>query len=257
MTEKHRMTRSSARRVVLVTGGSRGIGRAAVRVLHRDGFHVVLHHRASGAAAQALVSELGAERVHVVAADLAVPGAPERLWAEAVGWRGHVDVLVNNAGVYRASPLDDVDAWDDGWTDNLMINLLAPATLCRLAVLHWRGAGGGIVVNVTSRAAHRGDDGDHLAYGAAKGGLQSLTKGIARAFAPDRVLAYDVAPGWVLTDMMTDGPEVAELAASMPMGRGHPARGCRRGHRLPRLRTFAPHDGRDDRRHGRRLRALS
>ena len=73
-------------------------------------------------------------------------------------------------------------------------------------------------MNVTSRAAHRGDDADHLAYGAAKGGLQSLTKGIARAFARDRVLAYDIAPGWVLTDMMSDGPEVAALAASMPMG---------------------------------------
>ncbi|MGI3785507.1 MAG: SDR family NAD(P)-dependent oxidoreductase [Janthinobacterium lividum] len=215
------MTGSVADRVVLVTGGSRGIGRAAVRALHRDGFHVVLHHRSSAAAVQDLVSELGDERVHVVAADLAVPGEPERLWAEALAWRGRIDVLVNNAGVYLASPLDDAVGWDAGWNDNLTINLLAPATLCRLAVTHWRGlrdSVGGIVVNVTSRAAHRGDDADHLAYGASKGGLQSLTKGIARAFARDRVLAYDIAPGWVLTDMMTDGPEADALAASMPMG---------------------------------------
>ncbi|HEY0240106.1 MAG TPA: SDR family oxidoreductase, partial [Friedmanniella sp.] len=179
-------------RVALVTGGSRGIGKAAVRALHRDGFHVVLHHRASGAAAQALAAELGEERVHGLAADLAVAGEPERLWAEALAWQGHVDVLVNNAGVYLASPLHDADAWDAGWADNLMINLLAPATLCRLAVRRWQGQGdrvGGIVVNVTSRAAHRGDDADHLAYGAAKGGLQSLTKGIARSFARDGVLA--------------------------------------------------------------------
>jgi 3-oxoacyl-[acyl-carrier protein] reductase len=208
-------------RVVLVTGGSRGIGRATVRALHRDGARVVLHHRASTGAVQELVSELGDDRVQAVAADLAVPGEPERLWAEALAWRGRIDVLVNNAGVYLASPLDDADAWDAGWSDNLMINLLAPATLCRLAVAHWRSLGdgvGGIVVNVTSRAAHRGDDGDHLAYGAAKGGLQSLTKGIARAFARDRVLAYDVAPGWVRTDMMTDGPDADALAASMPLG---------------------------------------
>lgn len=206
--------------VVLVTGGSRGIGRATVRALHRDGFHVVLHHRASAAAAETVAAELGRDRVHVVAADLGGPGEPERLWAEALAWRGHVDVLVNNAGVYLASPLDDVAAWDAGWSDNLMINLLAPAALCRLAVTHWRalGTSGGIVVNVTSRAAHRGDDADHLAYGAAKGGLQSLTKGIARSFGRDGVLAYDVAPGWVLTDMMDDGPDVAELAASMPLG---------------------------------------
>nr|WP_232531350.1 SDR family oxidoreductase [Microlunatus antarcticus] len=205
-------------RVVLVTGGSRGIGRAAVRALHRDGFHVVLHHRASGPAAQAVAAELGEERVHVLAADLAVAGEADRLWGEALAWRGRVDVLVNNAGVYLASPLDDADAWDAGWADNLMINLLAPATLCRLAVTRWQASGGGIVVNVTSRAAHRGDDADHLAYGAAKGGLQSLTKGIARSFARDGVLAYDIAPGWVLTDMMTDGPEAEALAASMPLG---------------------------------------
>jgi 3-oxoacyl-[acyl-carrier protein] reductase len=205
-------------RVVLVTGGSRGIGRATVRALHRDGAHVVLHHRASGSAAQQLAAELGEDRVHVLAADLAAPGEPERLWDEALAWRGRLDVLVNNAGVYLASPLDDANAWDAGWAANLAVNLVAPAILCRLAVHHWRTSGGGIVVNVTSRAAHRGDDGDHLAYGAAKGGLQSLTKGIARAFARDRVLAYDVAPGWVLTDMMTDGPDAIALAASLPMG---------------------------------------
>ena len=216
-------TPAGTERVVLVTGGSRGIGRAAVRALHREGAYVVLHHRASAEAAAALVAELGAERVHVLTADLAQPGEPARLWAEAVAWRGHVDVLVNNAGVYLASPMGDDAAWTTGWADNLTVNLLAPAELCRLAVAHWREPGrtrggrrGGIVVNVTSRAAHRGDDADHLAYGAAKGGLKSLTKGLARAFAGDRILAYDIAPGWVLTDMM--GPDAETLAASMPMG---------------------------------------
>ena len=221
------MSGPSAGRVVLVTGGSRGIGAASVRALHRDGAHVVLHHRSSGAAAQALADQLGdgADEglLHVVAADLARPGEPERLWAEALAWRGRLDVLVNNAGVYLGSPLDDADAWDRGWSDNLAVNLLAPATLCRLAVTHWHGAGGGVIVNVTSRSAHRGDDGDHLAYGASKGGLQALTKGIARAFAGDRVLAYDVAPGWVLTDMMAEGPEVEALVASLPMGEVTPA----------------------------------
>ena len=216
------MSTPTAERVVLVTGGSRGIGRAAVRALHREGASVVLHHRASGQAAQALVDDLGAERVHVVTADLAEPEGPRQLWEQAVGWRGHVDVLVNNAGIYLASPMDDDAAWTSGWADNLTVNLLAPAALCRLAIAHWREPGrtaGGIVVNVTSRAAHRGDDADHLAYGAAKGGLQSLTKGIARAFARDRIFAYDIAPGWVLTDMMgSDAPDPAELAATMPMG---------------------------------------
>ena len=217
------MSGPSERRVALVTGGSRGIGKATVRALHRDGLDVVLHHRASVGAARALVTELGEDRVHPLAADLGQPGEPERLWEEALAWRGRLDVLVNNAGIYLANPLDDLEAWESGWSANLTVNLLAPATLCRLAVLHWRSLGDragtrGIVVNVTSRAAHRGDNADHLAYGAVKGGLQSLTKGIARAFGRDGVLAYDVAPGWVLTDMMTDGPDVDALAPSMPLG---------------------------------------
>ena len=125
-------------------------------------------------------------------------------------------MLVNNAGAWLPSPVDDASDWDTGWTANLALNLLAPATLCRLAIGHFRDVGGGIVVNMASRSAHRGDDADHLAYGAAKGGLLALTKGIARGFAHERILAYAVAPGWVATEI-ADEADVAGLAASLPM----------------------------------------
>jgi 3-oxoacyl-[acyl-carrier protein] reductase len=202
-------------RTVLVTGGSRGIGAAVVRAAHRDGATVVLHYGSAVTAAQAVADELG-DRIHLVRGDLSDPGGPGAVWSAALDATGRVDVLVNNAGAWIASPLDEpADGepdWRTGWQRNLTLNLTAPADLCRLAIQHFRLHGGGIVVNVTSRSAHRGDDAEHLAYGAAKGGLLALTKGIARGYAKDDVLAYAVAPGWVGTDLAADELDPAMLA---------------------------------------------
>lgn len=173
------MSAPLADRTVLVTGGSRGIGRAVVEAVHRDGAHVIVHS-SRVKTGRAVREALGPERAHAVAGDLADVGVAAQVWAGALAWRRRIDVLVNNAGAWLASPLDDEASWDYGWAGNLALNLLAPATLCRLAIGHFRSSGGGVIVNVTSRSAHRGDDADHLAYGAAKGGLLALTKGIAR-----------------------------------------------------------------------------
>jgi NAD(P)-dependent dehydrogenase (short-subunit alcohol dehydrogenase family) len=198
-------------RTVLVTGGSRGIGAAVVRAAHRDGATVVLHYGSAAAAAHAVADDLG-HRIHLVRGDLSDPAGPEAVWSAALDAAGRIDVLVNNAGAWIASPLEDHSDWHTGWQRNLTLNLTAPADLCRLAIGHFRSIGGGVVVNVTSRSAHRGDDADHLAYGAAKGGLLALTKGIARGYAKDGVLAYAVAPGWVGTDLAAGELDPAMLA---------------------------------------------
>lgn len=207
---------SLAGRTALVTGASRGIGAATARALHGEGAVVVLHFAREAAAAGRLAAELG-ERVHLVRGDLTEADGPTRVWSTAIEASGGIDVLVNNAGAWIASPIEDPVLWADGWRDNVALNLLAPAELCREAVNHFRGHGGGIIVNVTSRSAHRGDDAEHLAYGAAKGGLLALTKGIARGYARDGICAYAVAPGWVATDLAA-GEDAAALAAALPLG---------------------------------------
>ncbi|MDX3568648.1 SDR family oxidoreductase [Streptomyces sp. ID05-47C] len=201
-------------RTVLVTGASRGIGRATVLAAHREGAYVVAHWASNKQAALDLQHLLG-DRGCLVRADLRDASRTEGMWQEALAWRGRVDVLVNNAGAWLASPLEDPEQWRQGWADNLALNLTGPADLSRNAVLHFRERGGGVVVSVSSRSAHRGDDAEHLAYGAAKAGLLALTKGIARGFAADGVLAYSVAPGWVATDLADAGEADG---ASVPLG---------------------------------------
>jgi NAD(P)-dependent dehydrogenase (short-subunit alcohol dehydrogenase family) len=206
-----------AGKTVLVTGASRGIGRATAEVLHREGAHVVLHYGYDKDSAQATVDRLG-ERVMLLQGDLRKPAERLRLWRDAVEWRGCVDVLVNNAGAWLSSEIDDDGAWQQGWEANYELNLQAPADLCRHAILGFRNRGGGIIVNVTSRSAHRGDDAEHLAYGAAKGGLLALTKGIARGYAKENILAYAVAPGWVATDISAHISPDDPMLAALPLG---------------------------------------
>ncbi len=158
-----------AGKAVLITGASRGIGAATARVAHREGADVVAHYGANTAAAQRLSDDFGGERIHLVTGDLMDPVCTRGVWERAVEAVGRIDVLVNNAGAWIASPLTD-DGWAGGWRDNLALNLQAPADLCRYAIGHFRGLSSGAIVNVASRSSHRGDDAEHLADGAAKGG---------------------------------------------------------------------------------------
>ncbi|WP_231443105.1 SDR family NAD(P)-dependent oxidoreductase [Brevibacterium zhoupengii] len=222
-------------RKILVTGGSKGIGAAIVRALHRDGADVVIHYNSDETAARSLADELG-ERVRIVPGDLSRPGTAETLWEAARAALGSIDTLINNAGAWIASPVDDAGEWSSGWSANLQLNLIAAADLCRCALVDFPAQGGGSIINITSRSAHRGDDAAHLAYGAAKGGLLSLTKGIARGYGGQGVLAYAISPGWVKTGLsagaiaddvlaglplreVTPPEDVAELVAFLSSGR--------------------------------------
>ena len=190
-------------KTILITGGSRGIGAATVRQVVAHGGKVLIHFGSNRTAAEALAREVGETSVVLCQADLTSESQTERLWDEAVSWQGRIDVLVNNAGIYEKSPLDlDLEIWLSDWQRTLRINLLAAAQLCRRAVEHFRACGGGILINVSSRSGKRGDNIDHLHYGASKAGMLALNRTIARDCAGENILAYGIAPGFVLTDMV-------------------------------------------------------
>lgn len=208
-------------KVMLVTGGSRGIGAATVRTLAGAGAQVIVHYGRNAAEAQALVEELGAERALALGADLGAPGAGAALFHAATAWRGRVDVLVNNAGIAPSVTVDDPSGdWADTWARTLQVNLVAVADLCREAIVHFRAHGGGTIINVASRAAFRGDNPDAMHYAASKGGVIALTRSIARGYARDGVLAYAVAPGWVRTDMAEAylREHAEDIARDIPLG---------------------------------------
>lgn len=215
----------AAGKFILVTGVTRGIGREVLHALHGQGAHVIGHYGSDRQRASELLC-CYPERLTLIQQDLSESDAGDRLWAEAIRLCGKVDVLVNNAGIYRDSPLDQSMRWDEGWALNLQVNLRAPADLCRNAITHFSESGGGIIINMASRSAHRGDEPDHLAYGAAKGGLLALTKGIARGYGHKNILAYAIAPGWVRTAMAESHiAEVGETTATahLPLGEVTPA----------------------------------
>ena len=155
-----------------------------------------------------------------IAADLSDPAAPARLWEAALEQLGAIDVLINNAGIYEANPIDrDESDWNAAWERTMRINLTAAAALSRLAVRHWRARRqGGRIINIASRAAHRGDSADHWDYAASKAGMVAMTKTIARHYAAEEILAFAICPGFVDTDMAADhlGPALLD---EIPLGR--------------------------------------
>lgn len=194
-------TRELAGQTVLVTGASGGIGRAIVQRLAAEGARPIIHYGRDRDRAQALLDEIGGNGFSVQA-DLSVPGGADRLWRQAVALAGRIDGLVNNAGIRTEVSIEaDDDIWRQAWQQEFQVNLFSAVDLCRAAVRHFKGNGGGRIVNMASRAAQRGYAADTLPYGASKAALVNLTKSLARSFGADGVVAVAIAPGWVRTQM--------------------------------------------------------
>lgn len=212
-------------KVVLVTGGSRGIGSATVKAIADAGGDVIVHFSGNAIAAARTAATAAPGKSYVVQGDLSKPGAAKSVWKNAMAWKGRIDVVVNNAGIFQAASVDGSDEdWDSSWQRTLQVNLVACGDFCRCAVNAWRRSGiGGTIVNVSSRAASRGDGPDYWSYAASKGGMVALTKTIARAYASDGILAFGVAPGFVETDMAVEAfendPNLRDAVTSeIPMG---------------------------------------
>jgi NAD(P)-dependent dehydrogenase (short-subunit alcohol dehydrogenase family) len=209
-------------RAVLVTGASRGIGRAVARAFAERGDRVAVHHRDSAVLAAEVLAELPGGGHTIVAADLADPDATRRMVEAAVAGLGGLDVLVNNAGVYLWHPVTEVsyEQWQDMWRQTLAVNLTGAANVTWCAVQHMRHTGGRIV-NVSSRGAYRGEP-RHPAYGASKAGLNAFGQSMARALAPLGISVATVAPGYVDTEMAAEDLDSArgdEIRAQSPFNR--------------------------------------
>jgi len=210
------------RRAVLVTGASRGIGRAIALAFAGQGDRVAVHHRDSAGLAREVLAALPGSGHTIVRADLADPEAVRQMVDQAAGDLGGLNVLVNNAGIYHWHPITEVsyDQWQDAWRDTLAVNLTGAANVTWCAVQHMRESGGRIV-NVSSRGAFRGEP-RHPAYGASKAGLNAFGQSMARALAPYGISVTTVAPGYVLTDMAADDLNSArgdEIRAQSPFNR--------------------------------------
>jgi 3-oxoacyl-[acyl-carrier protein] reductase len=210
-------------KVALVTGGSRGIGRAVAEELAARGATVVVQFRADRRAADATLAALGPGRHRTAQADVADPEQARSLVERVVGELGRIDVLVNNAGVYEEHPVlaTGYEDWQRIWRRTLETNLLGPANLIHAAAPHMVAAGGGRIVNVSSRGAFRGEP-DHPAYGASKAGLNSLGQSMAKALGPHGIYVTTVAPGFVDTDMAAPflrGPGGDAIRAQSPLDR--------------------------------------
>ena len=187
------------KRVAVVTGASRGIGRAIAERLATDGRHVVLVARSEGPLADVAGSiEAGGGSASAVTCDMSDRGAVASMIEGVVEAHGRLDILVNNAGITRDNLVLRMS--DDEWDDVINVNLTAPFVACRAAARPMMRGKFGRIVNIASTSGVVGNAGQ-ANYAAAKSGLIGLTKSLARELGAKNITANVVAPGFVETDM--------------------------------------------------------
>jgi 3-oxoacyl-[acyl-carrier protein] reductase len=210
-------------KVALITGGSRGIGAATVRMFVAAGAKVIFNYQAAKAQADDLVRECGAENCRAVQSDLSTTGAAQQLVAWATSAFGRLDILVGNHGIW---PPEDVpvDRMEDAqWHRTIAVNLDSVFGLVKHAVGQMKKqGGGGHIVLVSSTAGQRGES-FHCDYAASKGAVISMVKGLSTELAHDHIYVNCVAPGWVATDMsaaaLNDPPIRDKVFRTIPLGR--------------------------------------
>ena len=208
---------------VLITGGSRGIGRACALGFAERGATVAINYRGNAAAAEETLAMLPGDGHVALQADVADPEAVKGLVDAAVEALGGLDIAVNNAGIFVDHIIDEVEynQWQEAWGRTLGANLIGPANLCFCAAKHMIERGGGKIVNVSSRGSFRGEP-KGPAYGASKAGLNAMSQSLAQRLAPHNITVGVVAPGFVDTEMAArykGTPMWDDIMTQSPFGR--------------------------------------
>ncbi|MEI6123746.1 MAG: SDR family oxidoreductase [Bacteroidota bacterium] len=208
---------------VLVTGASRGIGRATAIEFAECGAHVIVHYKENETAALKTLSMLPGEKHFLLKADLSDSFFVEHAVFKALRKAGRIDILVNNAGIFKECDMltCNFEEWQLHIKETLQTNFVGLANLTYLVGRHMASAGGGKIINVSSRGAFRGEP--HApAYGASKAAVNQFNQSLAQLLAPKHVFVYAVAPGFVETEMSTKalkGQEGAKIKSQSPLNR--------------------------------------
>lgn len=210
-------------KIVLISGGTRGIGKACAKCFAEEGAICALNYRSNKMEAEKTLGELPGSNHRLYQADLANPEAIEEMVTAVQNDFGRIDVLVNNAGIHEHHPIDKVDyqTWQDEWNKTIQVNLIGAAnlTFCSAQIMIKQNQGK--IIFVSSRGAFRGEP-DQPAYGASKGGLNSFGQSMAQKLAPYNISVGLVAPGFVQTEMtasILEGERGASIKAQSPYNR--------------------------------------
>lgn len=213
--------------VILITGGSRGIGAATALLAAQRGYTVCISYKSNHDAAQRVVEEIesGNGNATCVRADIAIEEDVTRLFHTCIEKHGRVDVLVNNAGVLETQMR--LDTMSLARMQRIFsVNAIGTMLCCREAIKHMstrHGGKGGVIVNVSSAASRLGSPNEYIDYAASKGAVDTLTVGLAKEVATEHIRVNGVRPGLILTEMHASGGDpgrVERLMTTVPMQRG-------------------------------------
>jgi len=208
---------------VIITGGTRGIGKATALLLASAGANLILTYRSDMPAAKQTLTELSGGRHRIYQLDVSNPAAIQNFFKWYQEHYDKLDVLVNNAGVYLEHKILEAgfEDWQKNWEETLKANLTGPANMSFFAARLMAKNNYGKIINISSRGAFRGEP-DHPAYGASKAGINAMSQSLAIALAPSGISVHIIAPGFVETEMAAtalSGEPGEAIKRQSPFGR--------------------------------------
>jgi len=217
------MTFNFTNKNVLITGGSRGIGKVTAQLFADHGANVAITYKTNRAAAEETLASLKPGNHAIYQLDVADAEATQHFFTLYEAAYNHPDILVNNAAIFTEHKIMETSFqnWQQSWAQTLSANLTGPANMCFFAARLMAKHGAGKIINISSRGAFRGEP-DHPAYGASKAGLNAMSQSLAIALAEHNISVHIIAPGFVETEMAAEtlnSPQGDLIKNQSPFGR--------------------------------------